>query len=151
MKQRLLMLAIGIISFTACTKEDPNPENPITKTPEEYLTSKTWKTDEARIQFNNTTVQYYKRGAAGNTVNYDSDSLKFNANNTGIYYYLGTQYSTTWSFTDAGKTKLTLVVNFSSPETLKLENITVNDSYFAYAQYPSTATNYLASVRRVPN
>jgi hypothetical protein len=69
----------------------------------------------------------------------------------GISELLGNQYSTAWNFTDAGKTKMTLVISFSTPVILKLENITVNDSYFAYAQYPAAETNYLASVRRLPN
>ena len=149
MKFRLFLIAFGFLALTSCTKEDPITETP--KTPEQLLTAKTWKTDEARIQFNNTTTQYYKRGANGNTVNYDSDSLKFNSNNTGVYYYQGSQYATTWNFTDPGKTKMNLVISFSTAQTLKLENITITKDYFAYAQYPASETGYLASVRRLPN
>lgn len=153
MKFKIWTLALVLAVLTSCEKTDPIVDPPVEKTPEQYLVAKTWKTDEARIQFASSLTQYYKRGAAGNTVNYDSDSIKFNTNKTGLYFYLGNQYNTTWDFTDPEKTKLTLAINFgaSEPETLKLENITVNNKYFSYSQFPVVGTKYLASVRRVPN
>lgn len=119
---------------------------------EQILTQKVWKSNEVRTQLGNNTTQYYLRGGGSNTVNYDSDSLKFNSNNTGTYYYLGSQYSTTWNFTDALKTKLTLVVNFGSQTTLYWENVNIcNSTYLRYTQYTTTGTTYMSSILRITN
>jgi len=69
-----LFIAIGLMAFISCKKDDC-PIPPTLKTQDELLTAKTWKADEVRILLNNGTSQYYKRGAGGNTVNYDTDSL----------------------------------------------------------------------------
>ena len=149
MNLKLLTASIGLITFISCKKDCPVEPTP--KTQEELLTAKTWKTDEARIQLSNGTAQYYKRGAGGNTVNYDTDSMKLNANNTGTYYYLGMQYTMTWNFTNAEKSKMTLVINYPAPVTANLENVTLAETYFGYSQYVSSGVSYLASVRRLPN
>jgi hypothetical protein len=135
--------------LSPCKKDCADDSNP--KTQEELLTAKTWKTDEARIQLSNGTAQYYKRGGSGNTVNYDSDSLKFNTNNTGIYYSTGTQTPITWNFTNGEKSKMTIVISYASPLTINLENVTLADTYFSYSQFVTAGVSYLASVRRLPN
>lgn len=123
----------------------------IPKSPETLLTAKTWKADEIRSQLSNGTSQYYKRGGGTNTVNFDSDSLKFNSNNTGIYYYSGNQYTTTWNFINSEKSKMTLVINYPTPLTINIENVTLADTYFIYSQYVTSGVSYLASGRRLPN
>ncbi len=139
-----------ILGFCSCKKDDPITPVVTSKTTEEFLTQKTWKADEIRIQLGNNTTQYYKRGVAGTT--YDSDSLKFATNNTGTYYYSGSSYTTSWNFTDAGKTKMTIVINQPpAPITIYLENIQLTDAYFKYAQFYTGAVSYLASCTRVPN
>lgn len=138
-----------IIAANGCNKE--KNDGPVAKTTEQLLTENTWKADEIRIQMSNNSSSYYKRNSAGTT--YDSDSLKFAGNGTGNYYFLGSTYSTTWSFTDAAKTKMTIIINQPpAPITIYLENIQLAESFFKYAQYSSAGgISYLASCTRVPN
>jgi hypothetical protein len=97
-------------------------------------------------------TDYYKRDGDSNTFNGDPDLLQFNLNNTGLCYdFLGNTYTTTWHFTDPGKTKMTLVINKPSPLTLTLENIALTKSYFSYSQVGTDRIYYLASARRTPN
>jgi hypothetical protein len=151
MKIRLTFVAFLIIIFAACKKDHETANTP-TKTIEELLTEKTWKADEIRVQISNNTTTYYKRGGSANTGTYDTDSLKFNPDNTGIYYYLGTQSTTTWNFINSDKSKMTLIINYSTPLTINLENINITENYFKYAQYSADGgISYLASGTRVPN
>ena len=147
MKSKAAFIALCVITVISCTKEK---NIVITKTTEEILTGKTWKADEIRVQQSNNTTQYYKRGVSGTI--YDSDSIKFSTNNTGTYYFSGSSYPTTWNFTDAAKTKMTVVINQPpTPITVYLENIQLTESYFKYAQYYTGVVSYLASCTRVPN
>ena len=152
MKLNLTFLTLGLVSILSCKKDDcPTPATTIIKTQEELLTAKTWKADEIRVQLSNGAAQYYKRGGSGNTANYDSDSLKFSTNNTGIYYSSGLQYTTIWNFINTEKSKMTLIINYSTPLTINLENVTLADTYFSYSQYVTSGVSYLASSRRLPN
>ncbi len=137
-----------IILLYSCKKDEVEP---VSRTIEELLTSKTWKADELRIQLSNNTTQYYKRGVSGNT--YDSDSLKFTNSNTGTYYFSGSAYPITWNFTDAAKSKMTVVINQPpTPLTVYLENIHITETYFKYSQYNlGSGLTYMASGTRVPN
>lgn len=148
MIRNLLIIALAGIVFMSCEKDCDTPVN---KSVEELLAAKTWKADEVRLQFSNNTSSYYKRGGGSNTVNYDSDSLKFNLNNTGIYYFQGSQFTTTWTLTNGEKTKMTLVINSPLVQTLYLENIAMTETSFRYSQYNVAGTAYLASVARLPN
>ena len=151
MKSAIVFSTIFVILITSCTKETTITPTPVViKTAEEILTGKTWKADEIRVQQSNNTTQYYKRGVSGTI--YDSDSIKFNTNNTGTYYFSGSSYATTWNFTDAGKTKMTVVINQPpAPFPVYLENIQLAETYFKYAQYYTGTISYLASCTRVPN
>lgn len=140
-----------IVLLFSCKKDDtPNPPK---KSVEQLLTAKTWKVDELRLNTGgNTTQFYYKRGGSANSGDRDSDSLKFNADKTGLYYYLGSQYTTQWEFTSSDKSKLTLVINYGKPETVYWENIDVSDDYLRYSQYSlPSSQNYVAIITRVPN
>lgn len=151
MKTKLVLFSLIILIITACEKESTNPA-PTVATVEQLLTAKTWKADEIRSQLGNNTTQYYKRGGSSNTANYDSDSLKFNVNNTGIYYFNGTTTSTTWNFTNAEKSKMTIVLNYSpTPLTIYWEYVNVEANKLQYTQYASAGISYLASGTRVPN
>src|SRR6476620_9448923 len=108
MKIGLKFIACSIIILASCSKDPATPDTPPIKTIEELMTANAWKADEIRVQLSNNTTTYYKRGETTNTANYDSDSLKFNLNNTGIYYYLGSPYTTTWNFVNPAKTKMTI-------------------------------------------
>lgn len=151
MKSKIAFSAILFIFITSCKKDStPTPTPVVIKTAEEILTGKTWKADEIRVQQSNNVTQYYKRGVSGTI--YDTDSIKFNTNNTGTYYYSGSVYTTTWNFTDAGKTKMTVVINQPpAPFSVYLENIQLTETYFKYAQYFTGAVSYLASCTRLPN
>ena len=151
MKVKLAIITLGLVTFLSCKKDSPTPATPTVKTPEELLTAQTWKADEVRVQFSNGTAQYYLRGGTANTIDYDSDSLKFNTDNTGVYYYSGSQYTTTWNFINSDKSKMTLIINYPVPLTANLENVTLTDTYFSYSQYVTSGISYLASVRRLPN
>lgn len=151
MKTNLVIFSFLILLMAACSKESTDP-TPTTATIEQLLTAKTWKADEIRSQLSNNTTQYYKRGGSSNTVNYDSDSLKFNTNNTGTYYFNGTATSTTWNFINAEKSKMTIIINYTpTPLTINWEYVNVAESTLKYTQYVTGTVSYLASGTRVPN
>ena len=154
MKTKLTLAALVLISFFACSK-DSATSTATPKTIEELLTAKVWKIDEFRQRYNSGTVNgadiYYKRGGSGNTANYDSDSIKFNINNTGVYYYLGNVYTTTWNFTDATKSKMTIIINYPTALVDNLETISVGEDYFRYSQYYTfNGVSYLGAGTRSP-
>ena len=151
MKIKLTFIAFLFIIFVSCSKDSETPSTQ-SKSLLELLTEKAWKADEVRVQLSNNSTAYYKRGGAGNTVNYDSDSLKFNTINTGVYYYLGSEYTTTWNFTNSENSKMTLIINYPTPLTIYLENINITQTYFKYAQYSTNGgISYLASTTRTQN
>ena len=151
MKTKLVIFSFSILLMAACSKESTDP-TPTTATIEQLLTAKTWKADEIRSQLSNNTTQYYKRGGPSNTVNYDSDSLKFNTNNTGTYYFNGIATSTTWNFINAEKSKMTIIINYTpTPLTINWEYVNVAESTLKYTQYVTGSVSYLASGTRVPN
>jgi hypothetical protein len=151
MKINLLVAFVTIAFFASCSKDCPDPQT--NQSVEQLLTSKTWKIDELRVQFSDNTSSYYKRGGIVRGVSYDSDSLKFSLNNTGTYYYGGNIYTTSWTFVNSTKDKMTITVNRPTPETINLENVQVTSTFFRCSQYnvPSLFVQYLASVTRVPN
>lgn len=151
MKIKLVVFSFLILVMSACSKELTNPV-PTNATIEEMLTAKTWKADEIRAQLSNNTTQYYKRGGSSNTVNYDSDSLKFTANNTGTYYYNGTATAITWNFINSEKSKMTIVINYTpTPLTINWEYVNVTENTLKYTQHVTAGVSYLASGTRVPN
>jgi hypothetical protein len=149
MKNKLVLIALCSMLIISCDKDETTTPTPAVKTSEEMLVAKTWKADEVRVQQSNNVSSYYKRGVTGTA--YDSDSIKFSANNTGTYYFSGMSYSTTWNFTDAAKTKMTLVINQSPAISVYLENIHITETSIKYAQYFTGTVSYLASATRVPN
>lgn len=152
MNLKLLFLALGLSTLISCEKDCPATTTIIVKTKDELLTAKTWKAEEIRTQFSNGNVEYYKRGGGNNSINFDSDSIKLNADQTGFLYYLGTQQSVTWNFTNSEKSKLTYIINYpSGPVTIYLENVTIADSYISYSQFVTSGSTYLSSCRFVPN
>lgn len=144
-----IVLTLGFI-FTSC-KTSQNTKTK-TSSPAEFLTKNTWKTYEIRQQLSNNTAYYYKRGKRNNNVNYDSDSLKFNPDNTGIYYYEGEEYTTKWNFLNPEKTEMTIIINYSRPLRINWEYIKISETLLTYTQFSSAnGVSYLASGTRVPN
>ena len=149
MKFKLSVIIISLFTLFSCEKDKTTTSTQV-KTQEELLTAKVWNLDEMRIVRSNGTTDYYKRG--GNTFNGNSDSLKFNLNNTGVFYdFLGATYTTTWNFSNSEKTKMTLVINKPSSLTVMIENIALTETYFSYSEYATVPIYYLASSRRIPN
>jgi hypothetical protein len=98
------------------------------------LTADTLKIEEIRFLQNNTQY-YYKRGAAGNSANFDTEYIKFNSNNTGSYFAAGITYTFTWNWVDLAKTKLQYVVSYSPALTVNWEQLQFTNNSLAYAEY----------------
>ena len=108
------------------------------------LTSVTWKMEESRVIDGNN-IFYYKRGGQGNTVNFDNDYYKFNADNTGIYFYNGQEYKFNWKYLDAAQSKIEMVILYPSPLIVTLENIMVSAASFKYTRLQKVnGVNYAA-------
>ena len=128
------MALLFSISLLACKKESPlKPSGTTLRTTAEYLTDHTWKLQEARFVQDNV-MTYYSRGITGNGATFDPDSIRFNSNNTGVYYNSGGTSNLTWSFLDVEETKLTIVFPING-FTINWMNVHVTDSTFRYAEY----------------
>lgn len=97
------------------------------------LTAASWKVEESRVIDGNSML-YYKRGATGNTVNFDDDFYKFNTGNTGTYSFNGQDYAFNWKYLDAEKTKMEIAVLYPMPLIVNLENITLTATSFKYTR-----------------
>jgi len=107
--------------------------------------------DEIRYSQVNTSgggaTYYYKRGVTGNISNLDNESVQFATNNTGTFT-LGTTISPiTWQFTNADKTDLQWVINYSpgNTQTVNWNNVTITASALSYGEY-YTATGGVGSI-----
>lgn len=150
--RKFTFLSTLILPFISCNNSITKTPGNQAKTVEQLLTGNTWKADEIRVQLSDDTKAYYKRGGLNNTVNYNSDSLKFRRNNTGSYYYEGREYPVKWAFTDPEKTKMELIIYQDQAINIYLENIHFTDNHFKYTQYSSTdGISYMASGTRTPN
>jgi hypothetical protein len=128
-----LILLFSIIS--SCSKDETTPTTPTTLTEEQILTSGIWKVDEIRFMTSNQFL-YYKRGAtSGNTANFDTESIKFNADHTGTYIAGGITYTLTWAFVDAAKTKLTFTISYATPLIVNWEHIIWKETSIQYSEY----------------
>jgi len=105
----------------------------IAKVNEDPLTVTAWKVEESRVIDGNSML-YYKRGAEGNTINFDNDFYKFNADNTGIYSFNGQDYKFNWKYPDAEKTKIEMTILYPTPLIVSLENVTVSATSFKYTR-----------------
>jgi hypothetical protein len=143
----ILPFLISLIVIQGCKKDDTSPTD---KTMEEILTSNPWRMDEIRFLQNNTPY-YYKRGAAGNSMNFDTDVITFKSDKTGTYVGDGITYTLTWDFTDVNKNKVKAIVNYPTAVTLNLENISYTNTLLKYTEYYTRAgVNTLSSVSRTP-
>lgn len=109
------------------------PAGDITKANEDPLTAVTWKVEESRVIDGNN-MQYYKRGAEGNTISFDNDFYKFNTDNNGVYTFNAQEYKFTWKYLDAGKTKIEMTVMYPAPLIVNLENVTVSATSLKYTR-----------------
>ena len=152
MKIKLFFAAIPFL-FLVSFVGNKKAETVIVKTnsKEQLLTNHTWQAEEIRAQLSNNTTGYYKRGGKNNTVDYEYDFLKFNADHSGTYSYNGNTYSTKWRFSDPEQTKMELVINYASPLEIHLEYINLTENIFTYTQYAHDGrVEYLESGTRTP-
>ena len=99
----------------------------------DQLTTTTWQMDESRVIDGNS-MFYYKREGQENTINFDNDSYKFNAGNTGIYFFNGQEYKFNWKYLNAEKTKIEIIILYPTPLIVNLENIMLTTSSFKYTR-----------------
>ena len=139
-----LLLLASIFYLTSCTKEKivetikevekivylPTPG--VNK--DSVLTTNTLKIEEMRFLQGNTQY-YYKRGAVGNTANFDTESIKFNANGTGTYIAGGINYSITWIWTNTAKTKLEYIISYSPGLVVIWDQLQFTNNTLAYAEH----------------
>ena len=152
MKTKLLIAITAVLVtffIASCDKNDddsPIPE----KTPEEILTSRSWRLDEIRFLQNNS-LTYYKRGVTDDPYSFDTESIKFNVDRTGTYIAGGITYNLTWEFNDLEKSKIKFIINYATPLTVNWENIIYSDSSLKYSEYYNrTGTNTLSVATRIP-
>lgn len=101
--------------------------------PTDLLTGNTWKAEESHIIEGNN-VTYYKRGGLQNSINLDNDLYKFNTDNTGTWNFNGQDYKFTWSYSNAEKTKIKMVIQYPTPLVVDLENIVISATSFSYTR-----------------
>jgi hypothetical protein len=151
MNFRLPLLIITTLVITSCKKETIKevevikeviaPVVPINK--DSVLTTTSLKVDEMRFLQNNT-VYYYKRGASGNSANFDTESIKFNSNNSGTYNAGGINYTFTWNWIDAAKTKLQYTVSYSPALTITWDQLQFTNNSVSYTEsYNRNGSNSL--------
>ena len=160
----LFVLPIFVIGLSSCTKT-----NTVTKTVTDtftvvqkdtvaiqdtvitaaILTANSWKVQELRGVIGNTPV-YYQRGGSGNTQSLDNEYITFNSNNTGTYTdNTLTQYSITWSFTDA--TTIVWIWNLPTPLTVTWENVFYKDGAIRYTEhFTQSGQNEVSDGIRIP-
>ena len=113
---------------------DPvKPMAAIVRVNEDTLTTAAWKVEESRVIDGNN-MFYYKRGAAGNTINFDNDFYKFNTDNTGVYANNGQDHKFNWKYLDAEKTKIEMLILYPAPLIVNLENVMLTTTSLRYTR-----------------
>ena len=115
------------------TAEPVKPAADIIKPNEDLLTVTTWRVEESRVIDGNSML-YYKRGEQGNTINFDNDFYKFNADNTGVYSFNGQDYKFNWKYLDAEKAKIEITILYPTPLIVNLENVTITATSLKYTR-----------------
>lgn len=109
------------------------PETEQARTSDGWLTGVTWKMEESRV-IDGRNMYYYKRGAQDNTLNFDNDLYTFNIDHTGVCVYNGQEYTFSWKYLDAEKTKMEMIIFYPVPLVVALENIMLTASSFKYTR-----------------
>jgi hypothetical protein len=105
---------------------------------ESLLTAHPWKMEELRGLLEGT-VMYYKRGGSGNTVNFDSDYVVFNADKTGssVDGASATHEITHWELSTTDKTTLVFTIHNTPSITsvITWDNIRFKNGNMYYDDY----------------
>lgn len=83
---------------------------------------------------------YYKKGASGNTANFDQDYVKFNIDKTGTYTYYGQTSTLTWDFVEGRKNKVKYRLNRAVPVDITWDNISFSGDSIRYSEQYLTNT-----------
>lgn len=134
-----------------CEKSSANNKTPVaTATVEEILTANSWKLDEIRFLQNNSPF-YYKRRVTSDPYSFNTETIKFNRDKTGIYSAGGIEYRVTWDFDNPEKTRIRYIVNYTTPLTVTWENIVLTESSLRYTEYYNRRGQHsLAVATRIP-
>jgi len=147
----VLLFFLGFTIFFSNASENKNGSQ-LTK--EEMLCTKTWKTYEKFSEANNQRKSYYKRGGSSNTIDLDSDSIKFTLDNTGTYFYLNNKHPLTWNFTNLEKTQFKMIIDFGDEgiSHINLDTFSLSENIIKYSrkQITTNLTFYEAGIL-VPN
>lgn len=144
------MLFFLPFGMTSCTKETVRVDTVPPVIVNVKLTDHTWKISEIRTLQNNTNY-YYKRGAAGNTINFDNEYIKFNTNFTGEYSADGLTYSLTWEYRKSDSSEIRYTVAYPKPLVITWENIRYYEGHITYSEYyTKEGMNTLSTVKRIP-
>ena len=110
---------------------------------ENLLCKNTWKLEEfcQTLRFNE---NYFKRGAkpySYNTINFESDSIKFFPDNTGYSYFMGESHPLVWNFLNPEKSEIKLVIDFPGEVNgkplqsfIQYENLKVGEGFLAFSR-----------------
>ena len=129
-------IEIPSVKEEASSTQTVDPVKPVTEqnsVSSTILTNTTWKMEESRVIDGNN-IFYYKRNGQENSINFDNDFYKFNADNTGIYTYNGQDYKFNWKYLDAEKTRMEMIILYPTPLIVTLENITVTATSLKYTR-----------------
>ncbi|MGN6293013.1 MAG: hypothetical protein ACTHMV_09745 [Chitinophagaceae bacterium] len=157
--KKILFSVLIALSFASisCSKDEKEPQTPTptVKTPEEYLTAKTWLVDELTYLQSNTLTNY-KRSSGSPA--FRNDKLTFKTDGTGKYNNTyNEQFDITWQFSDAEKSKINMVIKgysnggpAATNQSIILENVNVKESSLKYTEIYLTGTLYtMSSVYRI--
>jgi len=132
-KEKVVPVVVKEEVTTPVVIEPVKPVTAVTSSNENPLTDVAWKVEESKVIDGNNMFSY-KRGAQDNTVNYDNDFYKFNADNTGIYSFNGQDYKFNWKYLDTEKTKIEMTILYPTPLIVSLENVTLTATSLKYTR-----------------
>lgn len=150
MKKIFLPLLVLFILALGCKKDSSVIATQKTKT--ELLSGHTWQVKELISQIGNSQGRYVKGGTNTTGADYSKVRLVFNANGTGSFTDpLNQTYTLTWSFVSGDDTKMTVVVNYSTPATLNYLFVALDENNLTYTIYYSdSGQNALATAHYIP-
>ncbi|PWT71922.1 MAG: hypothetical protein C5B59_16840 [Bacteroidetes bacterium] len=146
------ILLFFLVCNFGCSK---NSESKPALTPDQILTSNTWKIVEDHGLFNSTVINY-QRGRSFNSSNLDGDSIRFKPDGTGSQWSgnPAALIPVNWQFINDQKTQLNVTLNFSPSFSLKYQwdfFVLAEDSIKYNASYNLNGNSDFETVVRVPN
>jgi hypothetical protein len=148
MKIKFLILSVLVFAtiFSACSKKSASLTNT------QLLTQHTWQIQSALIQEGNSQTSYTKGGVNSTGSDYSIDRFTFKAGGTGVFVdNLDSTWTFTWAFATGDETKMTITINYATPETLSWAFIFLTQNTFTYTEYfENGGTEILAEMQLIP-